>query len=111
MTYFPFHHAIIILKITPQSIQQSSDLHLINKQILGDYYMPGAGDKNRTKAWPCHCGVHLLVGRQAHKQITTRQRSKYSDRSTYKMPWEQRWGHQCAPWKAQTGLGGEDARA
>lgn len=85
-----FHHAIILFKVSPQSISKRSNMHLLNKQIFSDYYMPGARDINMTKAWLCNCGVHLLVGRQTHKQIITEWSRRSNDASAYKVLWEQR---------------------
>ena len=44
-----FHHAFVLFKVFPQSISQTSDMPLINKQIFGGYFMPEARDINRYK--------------------------------------------------------------
>lgn len=85
-----FHHTFVLFKVSPQPVSQSSDMHLINKQLFSDYYMPGTRGINTTKAWPCNCGVYLLVDKQAHKQIITEHSRKCNDGSAYKVLWEQR---------------------
>ena len=44
-----FHHAFVLFKVSPQSISQTSDMPLINKQIFDGYFMPEARDINRYK--------------------------------------------------------------
>lgn len=44
-----FHHVFVLFKVSPQSISQTSDMPLINKQIFGGYFMPEARDINRYK--------------------------------------------------------------
>lgn len=83
-----FHHAIVLFKISPRC----SDMPLINKQFLSNADMPGTTDINMTQTWPCHWGIHVLVGRPPYRQIIAKQSQKCNGGSAYKVLWEQTWG-------------------
>lgn len=65
--------------------------HVSDPQIFGDDDdMPATRDVNMTETRPCHCGVHVLVGRQASAHMTATQTGTCSDGGAHKVLRQQR---------------------
>ena len=115
LAYFPFTWCYCLIRNFP-AICLTMFRHVSDRQIFSDDDdMSGTRDINRTETWPCHGGAHLLVGRQAHKQVIAAQSGTCNDGRAYKVLWQQRWGKtkftlegsgRASHWKGCQGLKG-----